>query len=354
MYLPAKDSDMPLSALEPRRGVTQDFVNPPNLDGQILASIFVLAAFPVLLDLLRTYWKMWWRRKETWSCLATAISEGDLWLLCLGVLPSIPSSHPGVSRCSLRVDELTSTSQVLFCVSVYELYKFSQSPGYGVHTWDLQTSELVRSLEFQILYECFALAILACIKIAIHLEDWQALTNGTSFGKLIWRANVTLVLILSISTLVAIVLIKTKQHRGISETQTSPRSLFSIPQRFIWQLQLCWKDKLRPALAFGSGVIPCGVGFVSLILAVIYSGRADSVWYIRRLELLKNAEIAGWFVIRAAKCIPQIIRGHESLGGQKSPTDVPRHSTNNEFGLEGGLAGAGSKEVLWDPSLSKS
>ncbi|KAK2470796.1 hypothetical protein H9L39_17027 [Fusarium oxysporum f. sp. albedinis] len=346
MYLPAQDVDVAFSPLEPRNGVTSDFDNPPNHNGQVLISIFILAAFSVLLDLLRSYWKMWLRRKKTWPCLAFAISE------VLGL-------------CAL----------VLFCVSVNELYQFTQSPGYDVHTWNLRMSELVGSLEFQRVYECLALAILACIKIAIHLEDCQALVNGTTIRRLFWRASIFIILIMSISTLVTIVLVNRRpyDHSNIGEfwKRKPRRDLFTsmiisgaiqlptdllmiaLPQFVLWRLRSGWRKKLKAVLVLGSGVIPCTVGFVSLILTVIYSGRADSVWYIRRLELLKNAEMACWLVIRAAKCIPQIIWAHESVEGQESATDIPRQPSSKEFGLEGGLAGAGSKEVLWDPTLSK-
>ncbi|KAI8416393.1 hypothetical protein FOFC_02702 [Fusarium oxysporum] len=230
-------------------------------------------------------------------------------------------------------------------------------------------------VSFQRVYECLALAILACIKIAIHLEDCQALVNGTTIRRLFWRASIFIILIMSISTLVTIVLVNRRpyDHSNIGEfwKRKPRRDLFTsmiisgaiqlptdllmiaLPQFVLWRLRSGWRKKLKAVLVLGSGVIPCTVGFVSLILTVIYSGRADSVWYIRRLELLKNAEMACWLVIRAAKCIPQIIWAHESVEGQESATDIPRQPSSKEFGLEGGLAGAGSKEVLWDPTLSK-
>lgn len=97
---------------------------------------------------------------------------------------------------------------------------------------------------------------------------------------------------------------------------------------------------------------PCTVGFVSLVLTVIYSRRADYVWCIGRLQLLKNAEIACWFVYHAAKCVPQIVKEvRESLGRQKSVTGIPSQSSNKDFELENGLAGTESKETLWDSTL---
>ncbi|TVY74681.1 hypothetical protein Focb16_v005961 [Fusarium oxysporum f. sp. cubense] len=345
MYSTGQDIDVALPALEPPKGVMPDFDNPPNHNGQALVSIFVFAACSVLLDLLRTYWKMWWNRKRTWSYLAFAISE-----------------------------VLNSCALVTFCASVYELYKFSQSPGYDVHTWNLRMSELVEPLEFQRVYQSLSLAILACIKIAIQLEHCQVLADRISFKKLLWSGSLFIILLQVIYTLVIVGLVNRKRydHNNIGEfCKNKPRcELFAIigiseaiqlftgllmvalPQCVIWRMKIGWKQKLQPALAFGSGVIPCTVGFVSLVLTVIYSRRADYVWCIGRLQLLKNAEIACWFVYHAAKCVPQIVKEvRESLGRQKSVTGIPSQSSNKDFELENGLVGTESKESLWDSTL---
>ncbi|KAJ9413086.1 hypothetical protein QL093DRAFT_2584874 [Fusarium oxysporum] len=317
MYSTGQDIDVALPALEPPKGVMPDFDTPPNHNGQALVSIFVFAACSVLLDLLRTYWKMWWNRKRTWSYLAFAISE-----------------------------VLNSCALVTFCVSVYELYKFSQSPGYDVHTWNLRMGGLVEPVEFQRVYQSLSLAILACIKIAIQLEHCQVLADRISFKKLLWSGSLFIILLQVIYTLVIVGLVNRKRydHNNIGEfckRISDAIQLFTgllivaLPQCVIWRMKIGWKQKLQPALAFGSGVI-----------------RADYVWCIGRLQLLKNAEIACWFVYHAAKCVPQIVKEvRESLGRQKSVTGIPSQSSNKDFELENGLAGTESKETLWDSTL---
>lgn len=136
---------------------------------------------------------------------------------------------------------------------------------------------VTHKFQFQRVYECLALAILACIKIAIHLEDCQVLANITTFRGLFWRASIFIIPILSIFTLVTIVLINRKpyDHSNIGEfwKHKPRRELFifmeiteaiqlftdllmiALPQCVIWRLQLCWKKKLKIALVLESGVM---------------------------------------------------------------------------------------------------
>ncbi|KAE8391182.1 hypothetical protein BDV23DRAFT_171776 [Aspergillus alliaceus] len=279
-------------ALAPPPGVTPNFDNPHNGNGYAWGITTVCMIVATLCLFLRGYVRIWLDRK-------------------------------------VRIeDALTICAYGAYCGTAYAAYGMISTPGYYVHTWDLRNKDLIRPLYLIFVYGCCYSAVLPLIKTAI-LMDWCRVFVMVDRPKSFFWWGCTIVsFIQCLWGVLCITLLNTqcRPHRAIWEFYLPSKcyslpdvmlcsasvqvisdvTMFLLPQKMIWGLQMSWQKKLGISVIFGVGILASIAACFRLAHTANFAKSTDQMYFIGPLLFWACAEMTCGFFIFSVPCLSKL------------------------------------------------
>ncbi|RAL16576.1 uncharacterized protein BO97DRAFT_467884 [Aspergillus homomorphus CBS 101889] len=280
-------------ALAAPEGVTPNFDNPPNHNSLALGIITVCTVIATLCMCLRIYVRIWLDRSIRLEDVLMVGAFGSYW------------------------------------GTAYAGYEMIHTPGYFVHQWNLQMGDLVRPLYLILIYGCCYSAVLPLIKSAILL-DWCRIFVPVDGAKTpFWWACMAVSALQCLWGVLCVILLNAqcRPHRAIwefylpSKCYSLPNvmlcsaavqvfsdiTMFLLPQRMIWGLQMSWQKKMGISVIFGAGILASIAACFRLAHTVSFAKTADQMYMIAPLLFWAFAEMACGFFIFSMPCLSKLL-----------------------------------------------
>ncbi|PYH89516.1 hypothetical protein BO71DRAFT_434746, partial [Aspergillus ellipticus CBS 707.79] len=228
-------------ALAAPDGVTPNFDNPPNRNSYAWGITTVCTIIATSCLCLRSYVRLWLDRK---------IRVEDVFAIC---------------------------AYGAYWGTAYAGYEMIKTPGYYVHEWNLTNGDLIQPLWLILVYGCCYSAVLPLIKTAILIDWCRVFVLVDRTKSLFWCGCMAIVALQCVWGILCIILLnmQCRPHRAIWEFYlpskcyslpdvmlcsasvqvVSDISMFVLPQRLIWGLQMSWHKKLGVSIIFGAGIL---------------------------------------------------------------------------------------------------
>ncbi|RAH46719.1 uncharacterized protein BO95DRAFT_431040 [Aspergillus brunneoviolaceus CBS 621.78] len=280
-------------ALAAPEGVTPDFDNPPNHNSLAWGIITVCTVVATLCMCLRIYVRVWLDRSIRLEDVLMIGAFGSYW------------------------------------GTAYAGYEMIHTPGYFVHQWNLHMGDLVRPLYLILIYGCCYSAVLPLIKTAILL-DWCRIFVPVDGAKTpFWWACMAVSALQCLWGLLCVILLNAqcRPHRAIWEFYLPSKcyslpdvmlcsaavqvfsdiTMFLLPQRMIWGLQMSWQKKMGISVIFGAGILASIAACFRLAHTVSFAKTADQMYMIAPLLFWAFAEMACGFFIFSMPCLSKLL-----------------------------------------------
>ncbi|OJJ95732.1 hypothetical protein ASPACDRAFT_126540 [Aspergillus aculeatus ATCC 16872] len=280
-------------ALAAPEGVTPNFDNPPNHNSLAWGIITVCTVVATLCMCLRIYVRVWLDRSIRLEDVLMIGAFGSYW------------------------------------GTAYAGYEMIQTPGYFVHQWNLHMGDLVRPLYLILIYGCCYSAVLPLIKTAILL-DWCRIFVPVDGAKTpFWWACMAVSALQCLWGLLCVILLNAqcRPHRAIWEFYLPSKcyslpdvmlcsaavqvfsdiTMFLLPQRMIWGLQMSWQKKMGISVIFGAGILASIAACFRLAHTVSFAKTADQMYMIAPLLFWAFAEMACGFFIFSMPCLSKLL-----------------------------------------------
>ncbi|CAI7648592.1 unnamed protein product [Penicillium pancosmium] len=120
-------------------------------------------------------------------------------------------------------------------------------------------------------------------------------------------------------------------------------TMFILPQRIIWRLQMSWPKKIGISIIFGVGILASISAIVRLAHTVAFAKQADSMYLIGPLLFWACAEMTCGFFIFSVPCLSKMIMetglarrltsafslsAKPSNPSNQTPNSAPRHGSH--------------------------
>ncbi|KPM43161.1 hypothetical protein AK830_g3392 [Neonectria ditissima] len=310
-------------AMEPPKGVTADFDNPPNQNGLAIAIITLTMVIATICLVLRLYARVYLLRK-------------------------------------VQIEEvLIVSAYAVYWGQTYCSYALLETPGYFVHQWNLKFGQLVSTSYNVLLIGSFYQTVLPLLKTAILIEWCRIFTPTNRLKSPFWWGCASIIT-LQITWGVACVILLNVQcspHESIWKFYL-PRTCFNLvpvqlasgsvqlfsdvvmmilPQKTIWGLNLSWKKKLGVSVVFGLGIIACISAGFRLGVTVSYGYDADQMYQLGPVVFWVMAETTCGFFIVCMPTLPKIfkdtgvMRKIRQRMGLKVSTGAASGPSNSDF-----------------------
>ncbi|PYI18173.1 hypothetical protein BO99DRAFT_433790 [Aspergillus violaceofuscus CBS 115571] len=280
-------------ALAAPEGVTPNFDNPPNHNSLAWGIITVCTVVATLCMCLRIYVRVWLDRSIRLEDVLMVGAFGSYW------------------------------------GTAYAGYEMIHTPGYFVHQWNLHMGDLVRPLYLILIYGCCYSAVLPLIKTAILL-DWCRIFVPVDGAKTpFWWACMAVSALQCLWGLLCVILLNAqcRPHRAIWEFYLPSKcyslpdvmlcsasvqvfsdiTMFLLPQRMIWGLQMSWQKKMGISVIFGAGILASIAACFRLAHTVSFAKTADQMYMIAPLLFWAFAEMACGFFIFSMPCLSKLL-----------------------------------------------
>ncbi|KAJ8131781.1 hypothetical protein O1611_g1846 [Lasiodiplodia mahajangana] len=282
-------------ALKPPSGVVPNFANPPNQNVYAYLALILGVSLASIVALLRVYARLFY--------LKVVHLADYIGLAAFGV----------------------------YLALVYELFNLLNTTGFFVHQWDLHVKDLIEfNRLFTIATQLYCVTI-ATIKSAIIVEWVFIFVPSHTRNYFYWISYIVLWLHL-LFYLAIIIFLNTACHPHdklwnpllpgtcVKTTFTSALlaavnltvdlTLFILPQRVIWGLQMSFKKRLGVSLIFILGILAIISASFKVSAAVPYNASNDTTYSFAALVLWSFSEASCGIIIF---CLPSIPKALGSL-----------------------------------------
>ncbi|RAK95362.1 uncharacterized protein BO80DRAFT_419179 [Aspergillus ibericus CBS 121593] len=301
-------------ALAAPSGVTPNFDNPPNSNTLAWVVTTFCTVVATICFLLRLFARIWLDKK-------------------------------------LRVEEILMIGAYgAYWGTAYAGYALIYSPGYYVHTWDLYNKDLIRPLYLILIYGCCYSAVLPLIKTAILLDWCRIFVPMDRTRNAFWWGCAAVISLQCLWGVLCILLLnmQCRPHEAIwkfylpskcyslpdvmltsaSVQVVSDITMFFLPQRTIWRLQMNWQRKIGISIIFGVGILASVAACFRLAHTVAFANTTDTMYLIGPLLFWACGEMTCGFFIFSVPCLSKLIiesglarRVKSSLGLSPKPSE---------------------------------
>ncbi|KAI1088515.1 hypothetical protein F5B19DRAFT_471047 [Rostrohypoxylon terebratum] len=283
-------------ATQPPAGVTPNFEDPSNQNSLVRAVLILVLVITSLCVLIRVYSRLILKRVKI-------------------------------------VDILGLAAFGLYISFVYLFFKLADSYGWFVHMWDIRLRDFpaVNQIFFQglIIYFCIVLLI----KSAILLEWITIFVPDGSRNFFFWSSCS----VLTIHTLFYISMIivelaacspfernwnplikgKCLDTVGVAVAISAVNlafdlTIFLLPQKVIWGLQMKLKRKIGISFLFAIGILACVAAIFRLVASLQFYKSKDTSYTFSALALWCLAEVTCGFIVFCGPSVPKTV-GHLEL-----------------------------------------
>ncbi|KAL4806196.1 hypothetical protein BDV18DRAFT_124092 [Aspergillus unguis] len=280
-------------ALEAPSGVTPNFDDPPNNNSLAWVVTTFCTVVSTLCVLLRIFVRAWLDKKFRVEEILMICAYGAYW------------------------------------GAAYAGYALIYSPGYYVHTWNLHNKDLIRPLYLILIYGCCYSTVLPLIKSAILLDWCRVFVPNQRTKDGFWWGCMAVIVLQSVWGLLCVILLnmQCRPHEAIwkfylpSKCYSLPDvmltsatvqvasdiTMFFLPQRIIWRLQMNWQKKIGVSIIFGVGILASVAACFRLAHTVAFAHTTDTMYLIGPLLFWAYGEMACGFFILSVPCVSKLI-----------------------------------------------
>ncbi|GFN20892.1 hypothetical protein ABZX51_009818 [Aspergillus tubingensis] len=280
-------------ALAAPSGVTANFDNPPNSNTLAWVVTTFCTVVLTICFLLRIFARLWLDRR-------VGIEE----VLMIGAYGA-------------------------YWGTAYAGYALIYTPGYYVHTWNLHNKDLIRPLYLILIYGCCYSAVLPLIKTAILLDWCRIFVPLNRTRNAFWWGCVSVITLQCVWGVLCILLLnmQCRPHEAIwkfylpskcyslpdvmltsaSVQVASDITMFFLPQRIIWRLQMNWQKKIGVSIIFGVGILASVAACFRLSHTVAFANTTDTMYLIGPLLFWACGEMTCGFFILSVPCLSKLI-----------------------------------------------
>ncbi|RMJ10260.1 hypothetical protein CDV36_010106 [Fusarium kuroshium] len=288
--------DLDGPALAPPKGVTSNFVNPPNNNPLALGVFISCCIISTICIILRGYGRVFLLRK-------------------------------------VQIEEVLAFLGFVGCFwgSMWACFKMVETPGFFVNQWNVRLRDIIPMTYYVFIFGVFYSFVLPFLKIAILVEWCRVFVpRGTRTKSAFWWGCV-IVIFVQITANIAIIVALNLQctpHEAIWDFRVEGKcfnlfhlqvssatihlicdiTIMLLPQRVIWKLNMGWKKKLGVSVIFSLGLLACISAAFRLASTVAYGDSPDGVYNLGPLIFWATAEMTCGFFIVCVPCVPKILR----------------------------------------------
>ncbi|PWY75073.1 hypothetical protein BO70DRAFT_431053 [Aspergillus heteromorphus CBS 117.55] len=274
-------------------GVTPNFENPPNRNSYAWGITTVCMIIATSCLCLRSYVRLWLDRKVRVEDVFAICAYGAYW------------------------------------GTAYAGYEMIRTPGYYVHEWNMTNGDLIRPLWLILVYGCCYSAVLPLIKTAILIDWCRVFVLVDRTKSLFWYGCMAIVALQCIWGILCIILLnmQCRPHEAIwnfyvpskcyslpdvmlcsaSVQVVSDVSMFVLPQRLIWGLQMGWHKKCGVSVIFGAGILASIAAIFRLAHTISFATETDKMYMIGPLLFWACAEMTCGFFIFSMPCLSKLL-----------------------------------------------
>ncbi|KAI1428153.1 hypothetical protein F5Y12DRAFT_733882 [Xylaria sp. FL1777] len=280
-------------ALDPPKGVTSNFDDPPNGNTLVITVLSVSLALSSICLLIR------------------ALAKGAY-----------------LKR--FQVEDVVIVPAYVFFVafSVY-IYRIAAETGFFVHAWDIRFGDLAEFYHNFFYVTNFYLATMIFLKSAILLEWIRLFVPGKTRNAFFWTCHAVAILnalYYTANIIVENVSCKPKAYwwdksltghclngTVLALTSATVNLAFDtviliLPQRVIWSLNMSTPRRLGVSFVFVIGVLAVVLAAVRLSSAVTYIREADYTYNLAPQALLQTAEMTAGILIFTIPAMPKPLK----------------------------------------------
>ncbi|GLA60859.1 hypothetical protein AtubIFM54640_001357 [Aspergillus tubingensis] len=197
--------------------------------------------------------------------------------------------------------------------TAYAGYALIYTPGYYVHTWNLHNRDLIRPLYLILIYGCCYSAVLPLIKTAILLDWCRIFVPLNRTRNAFWWGCVSVITLQPHEAIWKFYLpskcysLPDVMLTSASVQVASDITMFFLPQRIIWRLQMNWQKKIGVSIIFGVGILASVAACFRLSHTVAFANTTDTMYLIGPLLFWACGEMTCGFFILSVPCLSKLI-----------------------------------------------